>query len=700
MSRYIAAFLNDFNVKLPSGRFPWINYLLLYVVCIGIESIFFGKYLIHPNDYVFAFGGDALVIYYDMIYQVCHGQGYHLEAMNYPYGESLFMTDANASITLVLQKINDYVDICEAVPGILHFLILYLLPFTSIFIFKILRKFDVSQLSAFIFSILITFLNPQLLRILGHFGLAFPFIIPMSIYWIVKKWEKPALNWKDGLYVLVLLFFFLNNPYLGFAGTSLISMSGLIGAFYDKKKGAQLFAMGALPTLIGYVIILMTDPFQDRIEMQWGFFHYFASIQGMLFPDGSLIYEGLKPWIDVPGTRFEGQVNIGMVSTVVLLVLIATGLFRKKLKTYNDSFHTPFPLKIMLWGAFFIFLYAANYSLYGFAKNFMEDHMGPLLMFKASGRLAWPLYFVLTIYVAILLDRWLIKRKGKNRARLLLYFIAVFVWGFEAYKMNADRFDNIFHANPFTQNDFKEDIKALPSSVLSHQAIYMLPVIQSWNDKYYFPMHFQTQYSGVLWSTLTGMPMINAMLSRAPLSSTLTSIQMAASPDILRERIQVLDVEKPMLIVLGDKHPPLTAGENYLLESSEYLGTFAKAQLYSCDLKKLQVKLDSMSKTTILKFNNEIRTSPENNRIWQGDINPGKDSISIELWYKLTSASYHNPRIKVIGDTYTHEFYDRSTRDYYNNWVRQRVKLPSTKQVKIEALGERSFIFKDLVIYE
>jgi hypothetical protein len=688
-------------MKPISGLPPWTNYLFLYIVCIGIESIFFGKYLIHPNDYVFAFGGDALVIYYDMIYQVCHGHGYHLGAMNYPYGESLFMTDANAAITLVLQKINTYINICEFVPGILHLLILYLLPLTSIFLFKILRKFYVSLLSSVVFSLLITFLNPQLLRILGHFGLAYPFIIPMAIYWIITKWEQPAVRGKDFLYVLILLFFFLNNPYLGFAGTSLIAISGLIGFFFNKRKGVILLMMGTLPTLAGYLVILLTDPFQDRIEMQWGFFHYFASIQGMLFPNGSLIYEGLKPWIDVPGTRFEGRVNIGMVSTMVLLVVIVASLFSKKLKMYNDSFRTPFLLKIMLWGAFFIFMYAANYSLYGFAKNFMEDHMGALLMFKASGRLAWPLYFVFTIYAAILLDRWLIRGKGQNKARcIVIYLIAISVWGFEAYQMNAERFKNIFHANPFTQKDFKENIRDFPSAVLSHQAIYMLPVIQSWNDKYYFPMHFQTQYSGVLWSALTGMPMINAMLSRAPLSTTLSSIQMAASPDILRERITDMDIEKPILLVLGDKHPPLTEGELFLLNASSFVGTFAKARLYSCNLKKLNTLLSYRERTILINTEKEINTTPGNNLIWQGNIQPDADSIGVELWYKLESTSYHNPKIKVTGDSYSHEFYDRSTRDYAGNWVRQRVELPASKTLIIEALGERPFLIKDLVIYE
>ena len=215
--------------------------ILIYLICILIEVWIFGRYMWDPNGLVFAFGGDALVIYYDMIYQVCHGSGITLNAMNYPYGDNLIMTDSNAAITYVLMCINNIYPICDLVPGILHCLILYLLPLTSVFLYLLFRKLNVSNLIGIIGSILIAFLSPQMLRILGHFGLAFPFIIPMTIYWFVKKYESERFEGLDVFFGLILLFFFINNPYVGFAATSLLMVGGVLVAWKYRYKGFYIF---------------------------------------------------------------------------------------------------------------------------------------------------------------------------------------------------------------------------------------------------------------------------------------------------------------------------------------------------------------------------------------------------------------------------------------------------------------------------
>ncbi|HMP32269.1 MAG TPA: hypothetical protein PKD85_21860, partial [Saprospiraceae bacterium] len=67
---------------------------------------FFGAYLWKPNEMMMAFGGDALVLYYNTVYHACYGTGVQLQNMNYPFGELIFMTDAQASLSLVLMLFN------------------------------------------------------------------------------------------------------------------------------------------------------------------------------------------------------------------------------------------------------------------------------------------------------------------------------------------------------------------------------------------------------------------------------------------------------------------------------------------------------------------------------------------------------------------------------------------------------------------
>lgn len=696
------------------GLFPLTGikaFIVIYLLFLFIEAIIFGPYLWKPNEFVFAFGGDALVIYYDMVYHICHGSGgLHFEGMNYPYGESLLMTDANAAITILLSWVNKIIPICGMVPGILHGLILYLLPLTGIYLFLILRNMGVSPLMAIVFSILIAFLSPQMLRILGHFGLAFPFVIPMAIYWVLTWEKKVKFNRRDFIYGMVFLFFFINNPYLGFAATALIASYGMVHSIVSRRIIIKPILMGIVPTLIGYLLIQYTDPFSDRVEMQWGFFHYFASIQGMFFPDGSLLYHLLSVF-HIPSVRFEGKINVGMVTTLVSMAgFIALGKWVITGKT-APLLRIEGRFKYLMWGSFLLFLYAANYSLYGFAKPFMEQYLGKLLMFKASGRMAWPFYFMLTLYAAIILDR--LYRKHEMKFKLLVA-VAILIWGYEAMKFNLDRFQNVHHSNPFAQQDFREQLKSLDINTSTYEALYMVPVVQSWMDKYYFPMHFESQFSGILISANTGIPMINAMISRPPMKSTLESIQIAGAPYILRNRWQQLKKDRPILLVLGNHHPTLTEGEEYLINQSEWIGDFANSKVYSLDPVKWKVGPLPPDSTLLVKDEFEttanthqgigqgksIQSPPGATILWQGelDLNKTPEYIEVSLWFFMDTESYHLPVLKVSCDPDQRNFFNRSSRDVKDGWTRHSIVIPYCQEIAITVEGERAFLYDDLEI--
>jgi hypothetical protein len=686
-------------------------FIVIYLLFIAIEAFIFGPYLWRPNDFVFAFGGDALVIYYDMIYHICHGNGgLHFEGMNYPFGESLLMTDANAAFTYILYWINKVIPICHMVPGILHGLILYLLPLTGIYLFLILRKLEVSSVLAIIFSVLVAFLSPQMLRILGHFGLAFPFVIPMAIYWVLT-YEPAKSNWtREIIYATAFLFFFLNNPYLGFAGLALITAFALVQSFGDKKIHFRPFVMGVLPALIGYLLIQWSDPFNDRVEMQWGFFHFFANIQGMFYPNGSLLYD-LLAGFKIPDVRFEGRINVGLVTTIVTIAgLVALGK-RIITRKMNPLFRMEGQFKYLMWASFLLFLYAANYSLYGFAKPFMEEYLGKLLMFKASGRMAWPFYFMLTIYTTVVLGR-LYQKPG-----MIYQFVvaaAIMIWGYEAMQFNIDRFTNVHHSNPFAQKDFERKLMDLHINTSTYEALYMLPVVQSWNDKYYFNMHFESQFSGTMISANTGIPMINATLSRAPMQSTLESIQLAAAPHIKRERFYDLKGDRPILVVLGNNHPTLTKGEQYVLDQATPVGEFANCTLYSLDSRAWKVAPPPPDSTLLLKDNFEntantfqgmrggksIQSAPDTGTLWQGklDSNAGIKSIEVSIWHYLDPASYHLPEIRVSCDPDDRNFFNRSSRDVIEGWTRHSVVVPFCEEISITVTGEKEFLFDNLEI--
>src|SRR5690606_22993598 len=86
--------------------------------------------------------------------------------------------------------------------------------------------------------------------------------------------------------------------------------------------------------------------------------------------------------------------------------------------------------KYMIIGSLLLYLFAANSSIFGFLESFMEKYLGELLMFKASARLAWPTYFVITCTVVLFLEQAIKKLNNPPFQRGFWFFILL-IWGFE-----------------------------------------------------------------------------------------------------------------------------------------------------------------------------------------------------------------------------------------------------------------------------
>lgn len=252
---------------------------MVVVLSLLLAYYIFGVYLYEPNKHMYAFGGDAMMLYYNMIYHVIYGHGTTLTDMNYPFGEYIFLTDAQGALSTTLQWINHHwFDLHRNVMGIVHGLNIYLLPLCAVLLYYILRFFNVRVVAAILFSVLITFLSPPIFRLQSHFGLGYPFIIPMAMLWFLRKTKFPRLEWRDLLVLCVLLFFAFNNPYVGFMANAFLLLAG-IGLFLFRKrnnsfrKGAAIIAsMGLLGILVPYLNFHFADPVHDRLKEQWGFF--------------------------------------------------------------------------------------------------------------------------------------------------------------------------------------------------------------------------------------------------------------------------------------------------------------------------------------------------------------------------------------------------------------------------------------------
>lgn len=701
-------------------KFHFKSIALLFIVSLLVIGYFLPEFLFHPNSYLMAQGGDAYVIYYDMVYQVCQNPDYILfQGMNYPFGESILMTDAQAALSMTLKLVNEhFFSICDFVPGIVHLIILLLLPLTAVFLYFIFIELNISIRFSIVFSLLITFLAPQLQRITGHFGLAYPFVIPMVIYWFMIKYKSGNFQWKDLLFGSVLYFFFINNPYVGFTAGGLFVISAVLVCTLERnKKGVILVLTGIIPIILGYLTIKLSDPFDDRIITQWGFFYYFASIAGMFFPNGSLL-DNIFHLTNIFGdVRFEGKINVGLVTTITLITIGFTYLSFKIFKR-PFSLSIPKTIQYIFWGSLLMFVYAANYSLYGFAREFMEDHMGSLLMFKASGRLAWSFYYGLTILTVVILARLHQKYSDSKWSIWCFIVLPVLIWSYEDYSFLETKFDNVPVENLFNKDEIHTEISNLGIDKNVYEAMYLLPVIQTWNDKFLFELDFRTQRAAMTISGITGIPMINGMMSRAPLKSSISSIQLASNPAIKRQRLNYMKDEKPYLLIYGNQKQKPTEGEKLLLSRGKFLGELLGARLYTLNKSDFQGAdiNDSYngSNTYIHNSWNEEEspihlTSPGARKVQQGTqklfsydstdtLFTRGENIEISLWHYTDYRNYRVPRLIAIADGKEHQFFNRSSYDYIGYWVRQSLIIPAPDSLVINSVSDYPVLYDDLHI--
>jgi hypothetical protein len=520
--------------------------LLTAIWCIILAWPLQGVYFIEPNQHMHAFGGDALAIYYNVAYHACHGSGLWLESMNYPHGELIFMTDAQGALSILIS----YLNLCEYSTGIINGLNAWSIIITAILIFFLLQSLEINSFGAALFSPLIVLLSPPMLRMFSHFGLAYPFLIPLAMLWFLRKTKIPTFEKRDLVVLLIFLFFGFNNPYFSAQiGLFLLGAGGIIFFLKKYQKSSFIIAgMAILILLIPFLVLKFLDPVNDRIGLQWGYFYYYATLEGLIAPPDSII-DGILKYITGKGfqVKFEALMNLGIV---VISISVLSVFFNK---TKIPKYYLP-----LLISSTLLFIYASAILLMPFERIWIEDKMGFLLMFKAVGRLAWPIYFTLTVLAVYFLTHW-----TKN---YLIYIALASVWIFEIHTYIRPFFKEHVHPNFFA----KEYHEEIPNPE-RYQAILSIPKMMYWTDNFISEDNFFTQFYSMRLSLQSGLPLVNAMLSRMSIGQTSEAIELISHPYIEKSLPKKFPNSKDILVVLGAQHQPLTEGEQHLINQGEII---------------------------------------------------------------------------------------------------------------------------------
>ena len=148
--------------------------LSLLLIGVGLMYWMMPHIFLAPNEYLLDEGIDGFRNYFAYTWYGKYDGGMMFSGMNYPYPQHLFFCEVIPGLSAPLSWLGQE----EVMVGVLHVLLILCFPLSVILLYTILRKWEIHWLYAMITSLLIGMMSPQLMRLSGHFSLAFLVFIP------------------------------------------------------------------------------------------------------------------------------------------------------------------------------------------------------------------------------------------------------------------------------------------------------------------------------------------------------------------------------------------------------------------------------------------------------------------------------------------------------------------------------------------
>ncbi|HMZ94654.1 MAG TPA: hypothetical protein PLD56_09055, partial [Chitinophagales bacterium] len=158
--------------------------------------------------------GDGLKNLYTFGYYLKYGKGLFFNGMLYPFGEHITYVDAQPLYVWLIWLVESIFHFKIENPIIyIHLIVLLNIYFATFFVFLILKHFKVSFFVAFVGTVVIVLLSPQIYRNGDHFALASVVVIPFFWWW---RLQITTSNTNYFFYAVTLSLVGFIHPYLLF----------------------------------------------------------------------------------------------------------------------------------------------------------------------------------------------------------------------------------------------------------------------------------------------------------------------------------------------------------------------------------------------------------------------------------------------------------------------------------------------------
>ncbi len=560
-------------------RFSFLPVVLIAALAI---TYLFSDWWGHLNTKVIDGYGDGYKAYHAILYHAKFDSTYSwYQGMNYPYGEQVVPGDSQPILSNGLRLLADLGwPLADQGWAIVHLSLLLGILLAALFTYLLLRRLGVGWGLATAASLLVTFLSPQVARLVGHFGLAHLEVLPATLYFLHRWEEKPS--WQRSLPVALCVWVFSQIHFYFFAIMAFLIGGYLLARYLLTASWNRwwyylwtLFLMFGLPAIYFTLWFYFTDPVLDRNEYPWGFFAYNSGPTGILTSHSQPHWLFLQQYSHFRFTEFEGRAYLGLVAALFFLLLPLRWLWKgwQQLPAKNFSHTLAQPilqvpsdarlfLQSLLFSAFGILLFSFGLPFTEVGGERWLEHLGPVRQFRSIGRFAWIFYFAVHLALWVEVQRFLEERKNAWKRPLVVCLLLAFTT-FEVVNFWRIRDFRLDDVDGFNSPTLAERTKL---DFTRYQAIIPLPYYNIGSDNFWLP---QSGFTGQKVQTLswqTGLSTTGAMLTRTSFDQTMRQLQLVSEPYRMPLLFDDLPNQQPFLLVYdADRYQDFGLRSNHLL---------------------------------------------------------------------------------------------------------------------------------------
>lgn len=181
-----------------TGKQIWL--VISIIISVSAVALSFPDLVFSPSHCYISVNGDGGKNLFTFLYHVLNSKGLHFTGMNYPYGEHIVFTDGQPLLSVALGYVPGIT--APQAMAVMWLAIAAGCVLSIVYLYRTLAYFRVMPPLALLFAVLIGLLSPQVLRLDGHYGLSYMFVVPMLFYFTLQY--HATAKRRYALYILLL----------------------------------------------------------------------------------------------------------------------------------------------------------------------------------------------------------------------------------------------------------------------------------------------------------------------------------------------------------------------------------------------------------------------------------------------------------------------------------------------------------------